>query len=56
MYTQGERIDMTQTEFIILCELMTVSPVIALENETVVEALKAKTDVDELLEILKAEF
>ena len=46
---------MTQTEFITLCLERTIYPELALENEAIVEALKAKDD-ERVIELLNNAF
>jgi hypothetical protein len=46
---------MTHLEFITLCNEHTIDPSLALENENIVEALKARDDA-QVVEILTNEF
>jgi len=48
-------VKMTQQKFIALCEKYTIEPTVALENDTLVEALDARDDA-EVERILKGEF
>ena len=46
---------MTHSEFITLCNEHTIDPSLALENENIVEALKARDDA-QVVEVLTNEF
>jgi hypothetical protein len=46
---------MKKSTFVILCNLHSIYPSIALENENIVKALEAKED-DKVVQILETEF
>ena len=46
---------MTALEFLALCGEHNIEPAIALENDAIIEALKAKND-EQVIEILTKEF
>jgi hypothetical protein len=47
---------MTRNEFNSLCAMYYIHPAIALENESIIEALQNGGDVQEIEEILENEF
>jgi hypothetical protein len=47
---------MTKSQFILLCNEYLIEPIIALENENILQALRDRKSIETIKELLETEF